>query len=43
MPRKGLIEKLDFILPQRDKNINFDGLNRLVPFECQVDNEVQEN
>ena len=46
-PGKGLIKKLDFILPERDRNGDFDRLNRpprlLVPFECQVDSEVQEN
>ena len=43
----GVVRRVELILPTRDRNGDFDRLNRpprlLVPFECQVDNEVQEN
>ena len=43
----GVVRRVELILPQRNRNGDFERLNRpprlLVPFECQVDNEVQEN
>ena len=45
--KDGLIKRFDLILPESIINGNLDRLNRppwlWVPFECQVDNEVQEN
>ena len=43
----GIIRRVELILPQKDKNGNYDRLNRpprlLVPLECEVDREAQEN
>ena len=43
----GVVRRVELILPQRNRNGDFERLNRpprlLVPFECEVDKEVQEN